>query len=59
MELLVVTVFENLRIMSHMHNTQVPSSDVITSLCGYSVLNETWMVFVNVDNGTRAIGDVK
>ena len=57
MELLVVTVFENLRIMSHMHNTQVPSSDVMTYRCGYSVVNETWTVFVNVNGGASAIGD--
>ena len=40
-------------------NTQVPSSDVITSLCGYSSVNEAWKVFVNVNGGASAIGDAK
>ena len=38
-------------------NTQVPSSDVITSLCGYSSVNEAWKVFVYVNGGASAIGD--
>ena len=33
------------------HNTQVPSSDVISSLCGY------FSVGVYVNGGTSAIGD--
>ena len=39
------------------YNTQVPSSDVITSLCGYSSVNEAWKVFVYVNGGASAIGD--
>ena len=38
-------------------NTQVPRSDVITSLCGYSSVNEAWKVFVYVNGGATAIGD--
>ena len=38
-------------------NTQVPSSDVITSLCAYSSVNEAWKVFVYVNGGASAIGD--
>ena len=38
-------------------NAQVPSSDVITSLCGYSSVNEAWKVFVHVNGGESAIGD--
>ena len=38
-------------------NTQVPSSDVITSLCGYSSVSETRKVFVYVNGGASAIGD--
>ena len=38
-------------------NTQVPSSDIITSLCGYSSVNEAWKVFVYVNGGASAIGD--
>ena len=38
-------------------NTQVSSSDVITSLCGYSSVNEAWKVFVYVNGGASAIGD--
>ena len=40
-------------------NTQVPSSHVITSLCGYSSVSEAWKVCVYVNGGASAIGDVK
>ena len=36
-------------------NTQVPSSDVIMSLCGYSSVSEAWKVFVYVNGGASAI----
>ena len=36
------------------YNTQVPSSDVITSLCVYSSVSEAWKVCVYVN-----VGDVK
>ena len=39
-------------------NTQVPSSDIITSLCGYSSVNEAWKVCVYVNGGASAMGDV-
>ena len=38
-------------------NTQVPSSDVITSLCEYSSVNEAWKVYFYVNGGASAIGD--
>ena len=38
-------------------NTQVPSSDIITSLCGYSSVSEAWKVFVYVNGGASAIWD--
>ena len=38
--------------------TQVPSSHVITSLCGYSSVSEAWKVCVYVNGGATAIGDV-
>ena len=38
-------------------NTQVPSSDIITSLCGYSSVSEAWKVFVYVNSGASAICD--
>ena len=38
--------------------TQVPSSDVITSLCGYSSVSEAWKVCVYMNGGASAIGDV-
>ena len=38
-------------------NTQVPSSDIITSLCGYSSVSEAWKVFVYVNGGASAIRD--
>ena len=51
--------FVNMRLIyvNMQHNTQVPSSDVITSLCGYSSVNEAWKVFVYVNGGASAIGD--
>ena len=39
-------------------NTQVPSSDVITSLCVYSSVSEAWKVCFYVNGGASAIGDV-
>ena len=39
------------------NNTQVPSSDVITSLCGYSSVSEAWKVCVYVNGGASSIGD--
>ena len=36
-------------------NTQVPSSDVITPLYGYSSASEAWKVFVYVNGGARAM----
>ena len=39
-------------------NTQVPSSNVITSLSGYSSISETWKVCVYVNGGAIFIGDV-
>ena len=39
-------------------NIQVPSSDVITSLCGYSSISEAWKVCVYVNGGASAVGDV-
>ena len=41
----------------HGYNTQVPSSDVITSLCGYSFVIEAWKVFVYVNGGASARGE--
>ena len=38
-------------------NTQVPSSDVITSLCWYSFVSEAWKVFVYVNGGASARGE--
>ena len=38
-------------------NTQVPSSDIITSLCGYSSVSEAWKVSVYVNGGACAIWD--
>ena len=38
-------------------NKQVPSFDVITSLCEYSFVSEAWKVFVYVNGGASAIGN--
>ena len=38
--------------------TQVPNSDVITSLCGISSVSEEWMMCVYVNGGESSIGDV-
>ena len=48
---------KEVRQIMEVSNTQVPSSDVITSLCGYSSVNEAWKVFVYVNGGASAIGD--
>ena len=40
------------------HDMQVPSSDVITSLCGYSSVSEAWKVCIYVNCGASSIGDV-
>lgn len=39
-------------------NTQVPNSDVITSLCGISSVSEEWKICVYVNGGESSIGDV-
>ena len=44
--------------MKTKYNTQVTSSDVITSLCGYSSVIEAWKVCAYVNGGANAIGDV-
>ena len=41
-----------------MSNTQIPSSNVMTSLCGYSSVSEAWKVCVYVNGGASFIGDV-
>ena len=44
--------------MAHARQYASTSSDIITSPCGYSSVNEAWKVCVYVNGGASAIGDV-
>ena len=50
---------KSLKLMTHycVDNTQVLSSDEITSLYGYSSVSETWKLCVYVNSGASSIGD--
>ena len=58
MKVLIELSSENCLIMNvelSSDNAQVPSSDIITSLFGYSSLSEAWKVFDNVNSGASAL----